>query len=94
MIVFWTPEAVRDRLDIWDFIAADNPIAAVRMDAIFSNAASLLEENPRLGRTGRIPGTLELIPHESYALIYEIEGDSVWILALTHTARQWPPVSP
>jgi len=33
-----------------------------------------------------------LIPHESYRLVYEIEGETVWVLALVHTARLWPPV--
>jgi hypothetical protein len=22
--------------------------------------------------------------------VYEVEGDTVWILALVHTARMWP----
>jgi plasmid stabilization system protein ParE len=43
-----------------------------------------------MGRTGLVPGTRELIPHESYRLVYEVEGDTVWILALVHTARMWP----
>ncbi len=34
----------------------------------------------------------ELIPHESYRLVYEIDDDAVWMLALIHTARQWPPM--
>ena len=45
-----------------------------------------------LGQSGKIPGTRELIPHESYRLVYEIDGETVWILTLVHTARQWPPV--
>jgi hypothetical protein len=31
-------------------------------------------------------------PHESYRLVYEIDRDAVWVLALLHTSRQWPPV--
>jgi hypothetical protein len=31
-----------------------------------------------------MPGTLELIPHESYRLMYEIDGQTVWVLALAH----------
>jgi hypothetical protein len=46
-----------------------------------------------LGKTGIIPGTRELIPHESYRLVYEIEQETVWILAIVHTARMWPPMS-
>lgn len=77
MRVIWTPEAQRDRADIWDYIAADNPSAAVRMDELFSDAAARLAVHPVLGREGRVPGTRELIPHESYCLIYEIEQQTV-----------------
>ncbi len=62
------------------------------MDARFSNAAGRLANHPKLGRPGKIPGTRELIPHENYRLVYEIEGETVWVLALVHTARQWPPI--
>jgi toxin ParE1/3/4 len=70
----------------------DNPPAAVRMDELFSEAADRLGDFPMLGHVGRVLGTRELIPHESYRLVYEFEADTVWILALVHTARQWPPV--
>ena len=91
MKVLWTPEALQDRLDIWEYIAADNPIAASWMDELFSDAAARLAEHPNLGRAGRIPGTRELVAHENYRLIYEIERETVWVLVLIHTARQWPP---
>ncbi len=44
-------------------------------------------------RAGRITGTREVIPHKSYCLVYEIKQETVWVLALVHTARQWPPVA-
>ena len=92
MKVVWTPEAEQDRLDIWDTIAADNPRAAACMDALFSDTAASLAQYPKLGRPGMIAGTHELILHESYRLVYEIEQETVWILALVHTSRQWPPL--
>lgn len=61
------------------------------MDALFSKAATRLAEHPKLGRAGRIPGTRELVVHASYRLVYEMNGDALWLLALVHTARQWPP---
>ena len=91
MNVLWTPEALQDRLDIWEYIAADNPIAATRMDELFSAAATRLADHPNLGRAGRIAGTRELVAHENYRLVYEIAHDTVWVLVLIHTARQWPP---
>ncbi|MGY0618439.1 type II toxin-antitoxin system RelE/ParE family toxin [Lysobacter sp. A378] len=92
MRVLWTPEAEHDRDDIWDHITADNPSAAARMDLLFSDAAAKLAELPMLGYVGKIPGTRELIPHKSYRLVYEItiNDNTVWVLALVHTARQWP----
>ena len=90
MKVFWATAAEQDRADIIDYIGQDNPLAAIRMDELFAKAAARLAEHPLLGRTGKIPGTRELIPHESYRLVYEVDGDIVWILALVHTARLWP----
>lgn len=92
MRVVWTPEAQQDRADVWDYIAVDNPRAAARMDQLFSDAAARLATQPKLGRAGRVPGTRELIPHKSYRLVYEIEGETLWVLTLVHTARLWPPV--
>lgn len=92
MRVIWTPEALQDRADVWDYIAADNPRAAVRMDELFSDAAARLTDHPKLGRPGKIQGTRELVPHERFRLVYEVSGESVWMLALVHPARQWPLV--
>jgi len=82
MRVVWTPEAQQDRIDVWEYIAADNPHSAARMDELFSDAAARLAKHPLLGQAGTIPGTRELIPHESYRLVYEIDGETVWILTL------------
>lgn len=92
MRVVWTPEAEQDRDDIWEAIATDNPLAAARMDQLFTEAAAKLAEFPMLGHAGKILGARELIPHASYRLVYEIAIDenTVWVLALVHTARQWP----
>jgi toxin ParE1/3/4 len=89
--VIWTPEAERDRAAIWDYLVAHNPAAAVRIDSLFSEAVAKLAEFPMLGHVGEIAGTRELTPHRSYRLVYEIDNDTVWILVLIHTARQWPP---
>ena len=91
MKVRWTASARQDRIGIRDYIAIDNPGAASHMDAFFSEAAARLADYPHLGRPGQISGTQELIPHQSYRLVYEVSGETVWILALVHTARLWPP---
>src|SRR3546814_12813598 len=77
------------------------PPRSTRTDTLFpyttlfrSEAATRLAEFPMLGHAGRIPGTRELIPQETYRIVYEIDNreQTVWVLALVHTARQWPAV--
>ncbi|KQT31248.1 addiction module toxin RelE [Sphingomonas sp. Leaf412] len=92
MKVVWTPEAEQDRAEIWDYLEARDPVAAARMDRLFAEAARRLADFPMLGHDGDVAGTRELTPHRSYRLIYEIADNTVWILVLIHTARQWPPV--
>lgn len=94
MRVVWASAAGQDRADIIDYISQDNPLAAIRMDELFAEAAGRLTEHPHLGKAGLIAGTRELIPHESYRLVYEVQDSTVWILALVHTARMWPPRQP
>ncbi|KQY91822.1 addiction module toxin RelE [Caulobacter sp. Root1455] len=91
MNVRWTATARLDRLEIMDYFAAENPRAALRMDQLFSDAAASLAAFPLRGRPGLVAGTRELFPHESYRLIYEVDGQTVWILTLLHAARRWPP---
>ena len=68
MRIVWTPEAQQDRAEVWEYIAADNPLAAARMDQLFSDAVARLADHPKLGQPGSISGTRELIPDESYSL--------------------------
>jgi toxin ParE1/3/4 len=58
------------------------------MDALFSDVAHNLTDFPQIGRIGQIPGTREWIPHESYRLVDEIEGDTAWLLALVTDVTQ------
>lgn len=91
MRVVWLPAARQDRLEVLNFIEAENPSAAAKMDELFEAAVARLGNFPHLGRPGKIVGTRELIPHESYRIVYEIEAETVWVIALVHTSRQWPP---
>ena len=91
MKVTWTKEAAQDRADIWDYLHTVNPKAAIDMDNRFSDAMSRLAQYPESGPAGIIAGTRELIPLQSYRIVYEQAENSIWILALVHTSRQWPP---
>ncbi len=91
MRVRWSDEADQDRNGIVGYIWLDSPSAARRMDALFDDATSRLSKFPKLGKNGAVAGTRELLPHPSYRLIYQIRDEEIVILALVHTAREWPP---
>lgn len=42
-------------------------------------------------RTGRIPGTREAVVHPNYILIYQVGIDSVEVLNVIHSRREYPP---
>ena len=86
----WTPEAILDREAIYDCIEVDNPIAALALDELFEEKAGHLIDHPGLGRPGRVPGTRELVAHQNYVLVYDVQGERVRMLRVLHAARQWP----
>ena len=92
MELLWTPEAVRDREDIYDYIEEDNPLAALALDDLIAERTAVLRDFPKMGRDGRVPDTFELVVHSSYLVVYEIAETQVRILNVVHTARQWPPL--
>ena len=83
-----TEPAERDLNDIIDYIAFDNPAAAERVYRSITAGARRLLDPPEIGRVGRLPDTRELsIPSLPYLLVYEVDPDTVTILAVFHTAR-------
>lgn len=92
MELFWTREAIQDREDIYDYIEQDNPLAALSLDDLISERTAAIQDFPRMGRAGRIPGTFELIVHSSYMVVYEIVETWIRVLNVVHTAQQWPPL--
>jgi toxin ParE1/3/4 len=88
----WSASAKQDRKNILAYIWSDNAQAAQRMNARFRAVARLLAHSPYSGKPGALPGTREFIVHPNYRMVYQIEGETVSVMALVHTARQWPPV--
>jgi addiction module RelE/StbE family toxin len=91
--LLWTRLAREDRKAIREYIAADSPVAALSIDALFSDRCKHLLDHPSLGRPGRVAGTRELVVHRNYILVYDVAGDAIRVLRVLHAARQWPPVA-
>lgn len=88
----WRPTALADREAIMDYIAQDNPAAAVDLDDDFEAKAELARKHPKLYRAGRMKGTREIVVRSNYVMVYRIEdaGDTVTMLRVLHAAQQWP----
>lgn len=90
MKLIWTEMSRDDRRAIREYIALDNPVAAVELDKQLSIRADQLTEQPESGRPGRVAGTRELVIHRHYVIVYEIVAAAVYILRVLHPSRRWP----
>jgi len=89
--VHWSARARRDLLDILEFIAGENPDQAHAVVDDIAEAAGRLEFHPAMGRPGRVAGTRELVlPRRGFILPYRIDGDTIMVLRVIHTSRDWP----
>lgn len=87
----WSLSALADREQIFDYIEADNPHAAIAVDDDIEEQTERLLQFPLSGRIGRIGGTRELvITGTPYIAIYRIVDETVRIIRVLHGARPWP----
>jgi toxin ParE1/3/4 len=91
MKIEWSRFALADRDEIFNYIEAESPKAAVRIDACFVEQVKSLMAFPNRGRQGRIAGTRELvITTTPYIVTYCVGNDAIRILRVLHGAQAWP----
>jgi toxin ParE1/3/4 len=88
--VRWTQRAEDDVRAIHDFIARDSPQAAEALVERILTATERLSSFPESGRV--VPefpalGYREIIV-SSYRVLYRLEGNTVWIVAVVHGRRR------
>jgi len=82
------PQAVRDLLEIWDYVARDNDIAADRLLRLFDEKLSLLSSTPGMGkaREDLSPGLRSFVVGE-YVLFYRPIDGGITLIAALHGRR-------
>lgn len=91
MRIEWLPVAIDSLLHQLDYIASRNPGAALRCSRRVETAVERLVDHPRSGRSGRVPGTRELVvPRTPFLIVYRVEAEIVTILRLFHGAQDRP----
>jgi len=87
----WSLFAIADREQIFDYIEADNPRAAIALDNRIKEQIEGLLQFPQSGRLGRVDGTRELvITGTPYIAAYCLSGETIRVLRVLHGARPWP----
>jgi len=87
----WLPQAQSNRLEQLEFIAQDNPLAAINQDEEIERQINMLLAHPQMGRPGRVAGTRELVISSTpFVVIYRLQEQSIEVLRLLHSAQQWP----
>lgn len=90
MRLVWRPMAVEDRASIMEYIAQDNPGAALELDEEIEAKTDALVSHPKLYKPGRIKGTREMVIRPNYVVVYRETPAEVTILRVLHVAQQWP----
>jgi toxin ParE1/3/4 len=81
-----------DLENIVDYLAKENPTAALAIWDEIESQVERLREYPKFGRPGRMKGTRELVVTRTpYVVVYTVQ-DTVELARVLHGAREWRPM--
>jgi plasmid stabilization system protein ParE len=87
-IVTYSARALADLDRLFDFLAAENPNAAVAAARVIVDAVTILERHPHIGRPvkGRLRELVISFGRAGYVALYraDMKGDRAEILAVRH----------
>jgi toxin ParE1/3/4 len=86
-----TAQAEEDLIDIWSYIARDNPSAADRLLDALDMKSQALARNPKMGmaRDDIHPGVRHF-PVGNYIILYRDLGNGVEVVRYVHGRRRLP----
>ena len=92
--IVWSASALVDMDGLASYIAADNPVAALRVLGQIDAAVERLAHTP-IGRRGRVTGSYEKpVPRLPYIIAYAVQpgpiDERIVILRIIHGTRNWP----
>lgn len=91
MKIRWT-EGANNNLDhVAEYIAENNPPAAIATVNKIIETAQMLADYPAVGKRGRELGTRELVVAGlPYIVIYTVQREGLVILRVLHTSMKYP----
>lgn len=90
MRLVWSAPAQDDLRDILSLVAGHDTAFAENLSTGIQLCVESLADRPYFYPTGRVPGTREALVHPNYGLAYRIGEDSIEVVSVLHTCRQFP----
>lgn len=91
MRILWTIGASKNLNSVEEYIAKDNPDAALETVLKIINSVELLADNPAMGKVGRLFDTRELIIGGTpFIVSYRVKAGHIEILRVLHGSMRWP----
>jgi toxin ParE1/3/4 len=87
--VVWTRDARIELREIIRYIAERNPAAARALKESIESAPRAAALAPELFRSGRVPGTREIVVHPNFIVIYRVT-DHVEVVNVLHARQRYP----
>ena len=81
-----------ERQGLFDYVAEDNPSAALELDDKIARLTDALSEHPHLYKPGRVRGTREIVLTPNYVLVYRIQkkADIIEIVRIIGARQNYP----
>jgi plasmid stabilization system protein ParE len=90
----WRASARADLREITGSLARLTPAAAREVNDRIEFCAERLVHHPYAHPAGRVLGTREALVHPGYAIAYRAGEDTIEIVSVLHTCRQFPRRNP
>ena len=91
MRLVWSASARADLRQITGDLTQWDPAVARDLNDRIGSCVEGLAGHPYLFPAGRVLGTREALVHPNYAVTYRAGEDTVEIVGVQHTSRQYPP---
>ena len=89
--IVWSKDAELDLLEILEFVAERNPIAALKLSNTLLECVIPLSEHPYIFKPSeRFSGYREIVAHPNYIVIYKVETHQIVVMQIVHSRQKFP----
>ena len=94
MNIIWTVGAKADREEMLDKLIAERPAMAAEFNQTMNSTIAKIASFPKMEKLELRRKHESLWRTKNYRVIYRIDGSSIVVMGIAHTARRWLPTFP